>query len=386
VSVIAHDRRIAGWLLAVIVFLIVFGSLYPFSFSLEGAGALERLAELPRAGTTRSDVAANVLLYLPLGTCLAWLLEPRHGAARAVLGATLTAAALSFAIEFAQLYETRRVASLADFACNAAGSFLGAGLALMIGRTRRRLDASPFAGFLRHPVAATLFFSWIGYRLSPFALAFDPAEWAASIAPFAAGGWPAPGDVLTHLVAWLTILFLGERLMPRRAAALAAGAMGTVLAGRILFSGLGLESAEVAGMTAALLLARPLAGLARPQAARLLAAALLAMIAWHGLVPFDFQLAPDRFALLPFGESLTQYRAANLADMFLRVFTNGALVWLLFQAGLSALAATALGAGAVFAIEMVQTWLPGQTAEITDPLLAVCAGGLIAIFEREGGP
>ena len=39
--------------------------------------------------------------------------------------------------------------------------------------------------------------------------------------------------------------------------------------------------------------------------------------------------------------------------------------------------------GAIFAVELLQTWLPGQTAEITDPLLAVCAGGLIAVFERD---
>ena len=383
---IANERKIAGALLAVIVFLIVFGSLYPFSFSLAGAGPLERLGELPQAGTTRSDVAANVLLYLPLGTCLAWLLAARHGSTLAVLGATLIAAGLSFAIEFAQLYETRRVASLADFACNTAGAFLGGGLALAIARTRRRLHISHFAGFLRHPVAAAIFFSWIGYRLSPFALVFDTAEWAASVAPFADGGWPAPGDVLVHLVAWLTIRFLAGSLSPVRATVLVVGAMGTVIAGRILFSGLGLESAEVAGMAAALVLARPFARLARPRAAALLATALLALIAWHGLAPFDFQIAQDRFALLPFGESLTQYRAANLADMFRRCFMNGALVWLLFQTGLSAITATAVGAGVVFGIELLQTWLPGQTAEITDPLLAVCAGGLIAIFEREGDP
>ena len=125
--VIANERKIAGWLLAVIVFLIAFGSLYPFSFSLAGAGPLERLGELPNAGTTRSDVAANVLLYLPLGTCLAWLLAARHGSTLAVLGATLIAAGLSFGIEFAQLYETRRVASLADFACNTAGASWAAG-------------------------------------------------------------------------------------------------------------------------------------------------------------------------------------------------------------------------------------------------------------------
>ncbi len=378
---IAHDRHVAAWLLAVIVFLIAFGSLYPFSFSLAGAGVLERLGELPRAGTTRSDVAANVLLYLPLGTCLTWLLGARLSAAAAVAAATLIAATLSFSIEFAQLYETRRVASLADFTCNTVGAFAGGWLALAIARTRRHLHSSPFAGLLRHPVAAALVFSWIGYRLSPFAFVLDPAEWAASLAPL--GGGLAPLAALQHLVAWLVILSLGDRLAPGRAMSIAAGAMGLVLAGRILFGGLSLETAEIAGMAAALLLARPLARLPRENRAWLLAAALLLLIAYQGLAPFDFQVAQDRFAFLPFGESLTQYRAANLADMFLRCFTNGALVWLLAQTGLSVLAATSLGAGCVFAIEVLQTWLPGQTAEITDPLLAVCAGGLVAVFERE---
>jgi VanZ family protein len=381
--VIEKDRRVAGWLLAAIVFLVAFGSLYPFSFSLAGAGALERLAELPRAGTTRSDVAANILLYLPLGACLAWLIRARRGAALAVLGATLLAAAFSFAIEFAQLYETRRVASLADLASNATGAFLGALLALAIARTRSHLHDSPFAGLLQSPVAAALLFSWIGYRLAPFAPVLDTSEWSASVAALRAGGWPVPTEALVHLLAWLVVLFLAERLAPARAVALTAVSMAMVLAGRVLFAGLGLESAEVAGMVGALLLAWPVARLTRPRAAWLLAMTLLALIAWQGLAPFDFQLAQDRFALLPFGESLTQYRAANLADMFLRCFMNGALVWLLFQAGLPALAATGAGAGAIFAVELLQTWLPGQTAEITDPLLAVCAGGLIAVFERD---
>ena len=381
---IANDRRVAGWLLAAIVFLVAFGSLYPFSFSLAGAGPLERLAELPRAGTTRSDVAANILLYLPLGACLAWLIYARRGAALAVLGATLLAAAFSFAIEFAQLYETRRVASLADLASNVTGAFLGALLALAIARTRSRLQDSPFAGLLRYPVAAALLFSWIGYRLAPFAPVLDTAEWAVSFAALRTGGRPAPAELLVHLLAWLVVVFLAERLAPARAVALAAVSMAMVLAGRVLFAGLGLEAAEIAGMAGALLLALPVSRLARPRAASLLALALLALIAWQGLAPFDFQLAQDRFALLPFGESLTQYRAANLADMFLRCFMNGALVWLLFQAGLPALGATGLGTGLIFAVEVLQTWLPGQTAEITDPLLAACAGGLIAVFEKGG--
>ncbi len=381
---IAHDRRIATRLLAAITFLIVFASLYPFSFSLDGAVPLEQLGELPRAGMTRSDIAANVLLYLPLGTCLAWLLAPRFGGAIAVVAATLIAAALSYAIEFAQLYETRRVSSLADFTCNSVGAFAGACLALALARTRQRLHSSHFAGLLRHPVAAALLFSWIGYRLAPFALVLDPAEWASNLAPLADGGRPPPGVFAAHLLAWLTLRLVCERLAPGRALALAAGSMGVVLAGRVLFDGLGLQWAEVAGMAIALVLAPALARLPRVTAARLLALALVLLIAFQGLVPFDFQIAQDRFALLPFGESLTQYRAANLADVFLRCFMNGALVWLLAQAGLSVVAATSIGAGAVFAVELLQTWLPGQTAEITDPLLALCAGGLIAVFERGG--
>jgi VanZ family protein len=138
-------------------------------------------------------------------------------------------------------------------------------------------------------------------------------------------------------------------------------------------------------MLGALALAHPLRKLAPDRAASLLAAALIVLIAIQGLAPFDFQLAKDRFALVPFGESLIQYRAANLTDTFLRCFTSGALVWLLVQSGLTVLAGTAIGAGLVFSIELLQTWLPGHTAEITDPLLALAAGGLIAVFERGAG-
>ena len=212
----------------------------------------------------------------------------------------------------------------------------------------------------------------------------DPEKWSSAFAPLTGGDWLAPGQALPHLVAWLVLVLVSGRLAPRLAMALVAAAMAAVLAGRVLFAGMTLEPGEIAGMAGALALSRPLRRMPDPLASSTLAAALIVLIAIEGLAPFDFQLAQDRFALLPFGESLTQYRATNLADMFLRCFTNGALVWLLAQSGLSVLAATSLGAGVVFSIELLQTWLPDPTAEITDPLLAIAAGGLIAVFERNG--
>jgi VanZ family protein len=377
------NRRIGTWLLAVITFLIVYGSLYPFSFAAAGgAGPLELLKHLSFARTTRSDIAANVLLYLPLGACLTWLLAARLGGLAAAIVATLTAAALSFAVEFAQLYETRRVASLADFAYNTVGAFAGAWVAIGVAATHRRLNASALAGLLRHPIATALLLSWIGYRLAPFAPVPDPGKWAASFAPLGELARLTPGAVLPQLLAWLVLVPVSERLAPGRPLGLVAIAMLLVLAGRILFADMTLDPAEIAGMLGALALGYPLLRLPPERTASALAAALIVLIAIEGLAPFDFQIAQDRFALVPFGESLTQYRAGNLTDMFLRCFTNGALVWLLARSGLSVLAGTAIGAGLVFSIELLQTWLPGHTAEITDPLLALAAGGLIAVFER----
>jgi len=379
------NTRTATWLLAVIAFLIGYGSLYPFGFAgVEGAGFYELLHRLTFARTTRSDLAANVLLYLPLGASLAWLLASRLGGLLAVIAATVIGTCLSLVIEVAQLYETRRVASLTDVACNSIGAAAGAFIALAIASTHRRLRASALSGILRHPVATALLVSWVGYRLAPFAPVLDPGKWATAFAPLAAGGWWSPAAILPHALAWLVLILACEQLAAGRARRVAAIAMLVVLIGRILFAGIQLEPAELAGMAIALSLAGFMLRLPAERAASLLAAALIVLIAIQGLSPFDFQLAQDRFALMPFGESLTRYRATNLPDMFLRCYSYGALVWLLARSGLSVFPATMLGAGIVFSVELLQTWLPGHTADITDPLLAIAAGCLIAVFERDG--
>jgi VanZ family protein len=380
------SRRIAYWLLAVISFLIVYGSLYPFGFAgVAGSDPLDLLTTMAFARTTRSDIASNVLLYLPLGACVTWLLAGQLGGLVAAIVATLAAASLSFTIEFAQLYETRRVTSLSDVLYNTIGAFAGAWIALAVAATHRRMHTSPFAGFLRHPVATALLLSWICYRLAPFALVIDPEKWLSAFGPLAGQRWWSLGEILPHALAWLVLMPVCERLAPGRRVALALGAMVIVLAGRVLFAGMTLEAGEIAGMAVAFALWYPLSHLPTERAVSLVAAALVALIAIQGLVPFDFQVAQDRFAFVPFVESLTHYRATNLTDMFLRCFQDGALVWLLVRSGLPVLAATAVGAGLIFSVELLQTWLPGHRAEITDPLLALAAGGLIAVFERGHG-
>ena len=116
----------APLLLAVVVALILYVSLWPFSFGADGPAVLETLRQLTWARAGRSDQFNNVLLYVPLGFCIALVVEPRIGRAAALAAGVVCGALLSLAVEVAQASITLRVPSLTDLSLNAAGSLAGA--------------------------------------------------------------------------------------------------------------------------------------------------------------------------------------------------------------------------------------------------------------------
>ena len=63
-----------------------------------------------------------------------------------------------------------------------------------------------------------------------------------------------------------------------------------------------------------------------------------------------------------------------------KLFYYGTAIWLLWRAGVRWTFAIGTVCALLTAIEIVQTRIPGRTAEITDPLLALMAGiGLRAL-------
>jgi len=380
--------RAARWLLAVVVFLIVYGSLFPFRFEAAGGeGLAELVAGLTWARTTRSDIAANVLLYLPFGACLGWMLAARLGGPLALVATTLAGTLLAASIEVAQVFETRRVASLADLVYNGTGALAGGALALALRSARRRVRRHVLHDVLAQPIAAALLLLWLGYRLAPFALSLDPGEWLASVGALRAGvrSWADPLAAVGYVIAWLVVAQALATLLPRRPPVrLLALVMSVVLAGTVLIAGRSLDPNEILAMLIALVLSLPLSRLQTHRAAALLAWAVAALIVVEGLVPFDFRLDPESFGLVPFEEPLMRYRSTNLLDLFRKCFLYGSLVWLLVRSGQRVRLATLAAAGLVLAIEFLQVWLPGKAAEITDPLMVLAAGGLLAIFEGDG--
>lgn len=98
---------------------------------------------------TAGDIALNVAAYLPLGAMLFFALRPPFAAAVACAASIVLAAALSLALESAQMFLPMRIASNVDLICNSAGAALGAAGAMLLA-----LGNNPLAAWRRRAVRA----------------------------------------------------------------------------------------------------------------------------------------------------------------------------------------------------------------------------------------
>ena len=368
-ALIAQTKPASGvallcWLM---VGFIVYGSLYPFHVQPLPAGAtLAQAVEraLAHGPGGRGDLLANIALYMPLGFALA----ARRSMLVALLGATLVCAALSAAIETAQIFVPERDASIWDLALNTAGGATGAVAAVLLGARRngfgrpRLADAS----------AGLLLVAWLGYRMYPFVPAIDHAEWSASVQPLA-GDWLAePVRVLRLAGAWLVAARLLEAALPRdaRVGRWAAAMMLGTLAAAVPIIDRVLTPAEVLAVLLALPAWAVLRG--RRGADAVLLAVLLAVVLAEGLAPYRL-VAARPFSWLPFGALLHGQYSAGLQAVMLKFFLYGGLVWLLARVGMGRAGAAVCVVGLALAIGLAQTHLPGRSAEVTDALLALAA-------------
>jgi VanZ family protein len=132
---------LTGFITLYVLFLAI-GSLYPFTgwAPLSSWSTNFLTAPWPRY-ITRTDLATNMLVYVPLGYALArWHAHPGHGA-RGVTAGALTGLALSLLLESGQELLPGRIASNLDMLVNGLGALTGALLSLHHGRWLRALRA-----------------------------------------------------------------------------------------------------------------------------------------------------------------------------------------------------------------------------------------------------
>lgn len=157
-----------------------------------------------------------------------------------------------------------------------------------------------------------------------------------------------------------------------------------VFAGKIFISSLILSLPEVIGAAIGIGLWFALGH--RRRAVTLLAVGVLCCaIVVARLEPFHFAAPARAFGWLPFRSFLAGSLAVNTMSFLEKFFLYGSLVWLATDAGLSLRSATLLVALLLFVSSIVEIYLPGRSAEITDTVIVLTFGLVMAPLRQRAG-
>jgi hypothetical protein len=99
------------------------------------------------------------------------------------------------------------------------------------------------------------------------------------------------------------------------------------------------------------------------------------------LAPLHFVAHGRPFGWIPFLSFISGSLDVNIMSFLEKAFLYGSLIWLLERTGLGLTRSTILVALMLFATSWAETFLPGRSAEITDSLMALLIGVIIAAME-----
>jgi hypothetical protein len=86
---------------------------------------------------------------------------------------------------------------------------------------------------------------------------------------------------------------------------------------------------------------------------------------------------PGAFGWLPFRSFLNGSFGVNVQSLFEKAFLYGSLIWIAARAGLKLQVATTAATMLLLMTSVVEIYLPGRSAEITDALITLLMGTII---------
>jgi glycopeptide antibiotics resistance protein len=367
----------APLLLAVVVALIVYVSLYPFRFAPDGPSLVEALDLLAWARAGRGEMLNNVLLYLPFGFCFALLVEPRYGRTAGLLAATLAGALLSLYMELLQASVPIRVASLKDLSLNSFGALAGAVLGSAWHLLSARMTPQSAAQGRSRAVIVAILALWFLARLWPLVPDVGLRQLKGAVRPLFSPSIE-PADLAALFVGWLVVAQAVFSLARRqRAVDVLLIVIAVVLVGRTITAGNTLVTAELAAI--ALLLPVLVMSSRLPDGTRamLVAATLGTWLAWSAVRPALGHAAGVAVDLPAFAEFIGR-NPPPPGHLAAKGFSYVALGWLLAVAGLVPHVAAGVTILFVAILSMLQLGSAAPGFGWVDVALAAIAGILVA--------
>ena len=378
----APHRRI----LAIVVALILYGSLYPWEFHARNYGHNPLwilLHAWPSTVINRYflwDVGINITLYVPLGIFGYLAVSARASRMARVVAPVALALALSASIEMLQLFDDSRMCSLSDVASNVTGAAAGMAVGALYRVKLQRFLAAPGTASLLRPSGALLLLScWLGYQLFPLFPVWGRTNVIHRLAALRADSAVSPVDTLVVFAEWLAVACLLDSLRKTIGKTTPTGLLALLLLlvpARLIIASRTLVWPDIVGAAAAyaVWLCLPRVWVRRAAPFLLTGALILGELS-----PFRFAAGhvTRAFTWVPFRGFFQAVWQDGMVLLFRKSFWYGSVLWLWRASGCSLVWATAVTAAALFLLERAQVYLPGRTPEITDAVLAVLMGALL---------
>jgi VanZ family protein len=371
--------------LLIVVALIVYGCLYPFSFHPmppQGWNLFWQVAPSVLTRFIARDALINVLLYVPFGILAFLALDRMQDAWLHLLIPVMLACFLSTTLELIQLMDFTRTSSLFDVACNTTGAALGSLAGLFYARPVTRLVTRTGQTVTRAAsVPLLLFCLWLGYQVFPMFPSVGSFALLAKLKTLLIHSSFSTPDAISTWIEWLAAAAIFRTVWPDRQRRVSIFVLLLLLPARMFLLRRSITPSEIAGALGACIVWQ--SWLERqPQAARLLPWLIVAGLILHDLSPYRLSRTPQAFCWLPFGGFLGSAQDWGTVMLLKKSFWYGAAVWTFHEAG-KGYWKPAFGIAALLAaLEWTQRYLPGRTPEISDPLLALLLTAFMSLLQN----
>jgi len=368
---------------AVVIAVIVYGSLYPFAFRqpIFALGPAARaLFESWNEQPSRGDFIANVALYMPLGFFAILTIGRDVGTAKRIVLAVLIGAFLSTCMELTQYYDDGRQTAATDLYANVVGTTLGAIGGSLTGTDFRWPLLREIAS---NRVPALLLSAWAGYRLFPYVPTIDLHKYWDTLKPVILYPSLTGYDLFRYTAIWLTIGALIEAISgPKRLWLLFPLFVGGVLVAKVIMVDTTLATAEIAGAALAFCAWSVLAVHVRLRVV-MIALLFCGYVIAERLEPFQFGGTAGSFSWVPFLGFISSSAEIGVLSFFQKFFLFGSSIWLLAKAGLRLRLSIAIIAAILFMTSYAEAYLPNRSAEVTDTVMALIIGAVFALIEKD---
>lgn len=363
----------------IVILFITYGSLYPFDFGLS--------RDLPdnfsqwlfswHHRTIRSDLIANILLFIPYGFFGALTIkeENRRWPLLWIILTFIGGFLFALFLQILQFYLPSRIPEAADALTNSIGILVGFALAGFTNSQRVQRLIPRGLRFQLTPALLVLVL-WLAWQFFPYIPVFEGKQFGDGLSHIVSSGWSLE-LWLERILFWMVFYYVLERVVAKRYSMIVIiGITLFVLIIKLAMYRSQLGWSEISAVPLAILLH---AYLGHSIKVVLITIGAATLFVWQNLFPWHWQSTINSFEWMPFDNFLTGSTWNNLSALLRESLLLAAFGYFLGKWLSSYRAAGTVLTVSVIVVTALQFFIVGKQPDSTSIVMALV---LAILFQR----